>query len=93
MYRQVLEMPDDQVVISDLQRHLPHGRMWKCEELVQQSKLVHHFKSRGMDGIAAEITQEVRVLFQHKHVASCPREQQAGHHSSGSAADHDQVMI
>ena len=37
----------------------------QLQELVEQAELVHHFERRGMDGVAAEVAQEVAVLLQH----------------------------
>src|SRR5205085_7391339 len=53
---------------------------------VQQSKLVHHFKGRGMDGIAAEITQEIPMLLKHKNRHTRARQQEAKHHPGGTTA-------
>jgi hypothetical protein len=60
-------------------------------ELVQQAEFTEQLKRRWMDGIAAEIAEEIGVLLQHLHLAPCPGEQEAGHHSSGTATGDDQV--
>ena len=40
-----------------------------------------------MHGVAAEIAQEVGVLFQHNDVYAGTREQKTEHHPGGPAAD------
>ena len=40
-----------------------------------------------MNGVAAEVAQEVPVLFQDKHLHTRPREQKAQHHSRRSTAN------
>jgi hypothetical protein len=42
-----------------------------------------------MDGVAAEIAEEVGVLLQHDRVDAGARQQEAGHHSGGPAANDD----
>ena len=39
-----------------------------------------------MDGVAAEVAQEIGVLLQHDDVDACAREQEAEHHPRGAAA-------
>ena len=58
------------------------------QELVQQAQLVHELQCGGMDGVAAEIAQEVGVLLQHDHVDAGAREQKAEHEPARPAADH-----
>ena len=61
------------------------------QELVDQPELAQQFEGRGMDGVAAEIAQEVGVLLQHLHLAPGPREQQPRHHPRGPTADDDEI--
>ena len=86
MHGQVLEVADDQVVISYLQRQFPHRRMRKFEELVEQSEFVHHFERRRMDGVAPEIAQEILVLLEHDDGHALARQEEAKHHPGGAAA-------
>ena len=60
--------------------------MRQLEELVEQAELVHHLQRRGMHGVAAEIAQEVGVLFQHRHRDAGARQQKAEHHAGRPAA-------
>ena len=56
------------------------------EELVEQPELVHHLERRGVHGVAAEVAQEVAVLFEHRHVDPGAGKEEAGHHPGGAAA-------
>ena len=61
------------------------------QEALEHPELVEDLHRRRVDRVAAEIAEEVGVLFEHPHVAAGAREQQAGHHPAGPAADDDQV--
>src|SRR5688572_2432763 len=73
-------------LVADLRRELAHLLVWQLEERLEQAKLVHDLQRRGMDGIAAEIAQEVRMLFEHGHLDAGAREQKSEHHAGGPAA-------
>ena len=60
--------------------------MRQLQELVEQAELVHDLERRGMDGVAAEIAQEVAVLLQHDDVDAGARQQEAQHHARRPAA-------
>ena len=55
-------------------------------ELIEQAELVHDFERRGMDGVAAEIAQEIGVFFQHQHIDTSARQQEAQHHACRASA-------
>ena len=59
----------------------------QLEELLQQAELVHQLERRRMDGVAAEVAQEVGVLLQHHDVDARARQQQPQHHAGGPAAN------
>ena len=59
----------------------------QLEELVEQAELAHDLEGRGMNGVAAEIAQEIGVLLEHDDVDAGAREQEAEHHPARSAAD------
>ncbi len=59
----------------------------QLEELVEQAELAHHVEGRGMDGVAAEIAQEVGVLLEHDHVDAGARQQEAEHEPARPTAD------
>ncbi len=52
--------------LADLAAETLDARMRQLEEVVEQAEFVHQFQRRGMDGVAAEVAQEVGVLFQHR---------------------------
>ena len=60
--------------------------VWNFQEFVEQPKLVHQFERRGMDGVAAEVTQEIGVLLQHDNVDAGAGEQKTQHHAGRPAA-------
>ena len=64
-------------VVADLARELAHLLMRPLEELVEQAELVHDFERRGMDGVAAEVAQEIGVLLQHHDIDAGAGEQEA----------------
>ena len=63
-----------------------HAPVRQLEELIQQAELVHDLERRGMNGVAAEIAQEVGMLLQHDDVDAGARQQEAEHHAGGAAA-------
>src|SRR4030095_201321 len=63
--------------------------MREFKKVGQQSELVHHLESGGMNRVAAEIAKEVGVLFQNDHLHAGAREQVTGHHSRRAATSND----
>jgi hypothetical protein len=61
------------------------------EEPAEEAQLVEDLHGRGVDRVAAEIAEEIGVLFQHPHRNSGSGEQQPGHHASRPAADNYNV--
>ncbi len=61
-------------------------RVRKLQELLEQSKLVHHLERGGMNGVAAKIAQEIGVLLQHDDLDAGARQQVAQHHPGRAAA-------
>ena len=64
-----------------------HLLVRQLEKLLQQAKLVHQLQRRGMDGVAAEIAQEISVLLQHDDIDAGARQQQTQHHAGRTAAN------
>ena len=64
------------------------GAFWcgSLRELVEQTELAHHVEGRGMDGVAAEVAQEVAMLLEHDDVDAGAREQEAEHEPARSAS-------
>ena len=84
--RQMREVGERDAVVADLAGQLAHLLMRQLEELVEQAELVHDLERRGMDGVAAEVAQEIGVLLEHHHLDAGAGEQIAQHHAGGPAA-------
>src|SRR6185312_8105380 len=80
------EIGDRQVIRADLRRQVRHLVVRDLEELIEQAEFVHQLHGRGMNGVAAEIAEEVAVLFEHGDVDTGAGQQIAQHDSSGAAA-------
>jgi hypothetical protein len=76
----------DDFLITDDPTSLAHLLVRQLEKRIQQAKLVHDLERRGMDRVTAEITQEIRVLFQHHDVDAGAGEQVAEHHAGRTTA-------
>ena len=85
--RQVGEVREGVFPVAEERAELGRLLVRQLEELVEQAKLAHHFERRGMDGVAAEIAQEVGVLFEDDDVDARAREQEAEHQPARTAAD------
>ncbi len=57
-------------------------------ELLAEAQFIDQPDGRGVDGVAAEITEEIGVLLQYRHIHACPGQQQPQHHPGRAAADH-----
>jgi hypothetical protein len=91
MNRQVGEVGDGHALLAELGAELRHFLVRQLQEFVEQAKLVHHVQRRGMDGVTAEVAQEVAVLLQHDAFHPGARQQEAQHHA-GRAATHDAAL-
>ena len=56
------------------------------EEGFENAQLVHHFERGRMNGVAAKVAEEVRVLFEDHDVDARTRQQITQHHPGGAAA-------
>ncbi len=84
--RQVGEIRDPDRRVADHAAEALHPPVRQLQELLQQAKLVDDFERGRMDGVAAEVAQEVGVLLQHHDVDAGARQQQPQHHAGGTAA-------
>ena len=75
-----------EVVISDDATHRSHALMWNPQKFFEQAELVDHLEARRMHGIAAEVAEEVGVLFQHGDADAAAGEEIAQHHACRSAS-------
>jgi hypothetical protein len=60
----------------------------QVQQLLQPPQLANHLQRRGVQRVAAKITQEIGVLFQHHDLDPGPRQQQP-QHQPGRAAPGD----
>src|SRR5215216_1969 len=71
--------------------------MWQLEKPLGQTQLGEDLERRGVNRVAAEITEEVPVLLQDEHIQPCPGEQQAKHGAgrptAGNATIHSDVIL
>ena len=81
--RQVAEIGDGISRVAErMRRSVAAFSCGSLQELVEQAELVHQLERRGMDGVAAEIAQEVGVLLEHDDVDAGARQQEAEHERS-----------
>ncbi len=64
----------------------------ELEEAVEEAELVEALEGGGVDGVAAEVAEEVGVLFEHGDGKASAGEQQAEHHPCRTAADDAGVL-
>jgi hypothetical protein len=57
------------------------------EAFIQQPELMHHLQCKGMDGVPAEIAEEIGMLLEHDDRHSDAGQHQAKHHPGRSSAD------
>ncbi len=71
------EIGKDDALVADLSGDLAHLLVRTLEEVIEDAELVHHLERRGMDGVAAEVAQEIGVLFQHHDIDAGAGEQKS----------------
>jgi hypothetical protein len=85
MNLQMAEVGEAVDFVSEPPANRRHLLVRQLEELLQQAKLVHQFERGRMDGVAAEVAQEIGVFFQHDDIDAGARKQQAQHHAGRTA--------
>src|SRR5690606_9993612 len=73
--------------------HRPQPGERQLEEELPQPELTEHREGRRMDGVAAEVAEEVGMLLQHRDPAPGAREQVTEHHPGGTAARDDALAL
>ena len=61
--------------------------MGKGEEFFEKAKLVEKLEGGGMDGVAAEVAEEVFVFFEDSDGDALAGEKKAEHDACGASAD------
>ena len=87
------EVGPTHALAADLHLRVAHLLVRQPQEGVEQPQLGQRVHGRGMDGVAAEVAQEIRVLLQHRHVDARPRQQIARHHPGRPAAGDDALGV
>ena len=77
----VREIRERHIVIADLAAQHAQLLMRPLEEIVEHAKLVHDLERRGMDGVAAEIAEEIGVLLQHDDIDAGAGKKKSKHHA------------
>jgi hypothetical protein len=85
--RQMSEVRERIFLVSEECANARGLLMRQLEKIVEQSELAHQFQGRRVDGVAAEVAQEVGVFFQYHHVDASSRQQEPEHQSARAAAD------
>ncbi len=91
--RQVAEVGDRDLAVGDARGQLSDLVVRPLQEFAQETELAKQLQRRGMHRVAAEITEEVGMLFKNDDLAPGTSEQEASHHSGWSAASDNQVDL
>ena len=73
--------------VADFDLTLPEFLMRKLQEIFQKAKVMHRFESRGMDRVAAKITQKLRMFLEDDRIDAGAGQKKPQHHPGRSAAD------
>ena len=74
--------------VAELESEMMRLLMRQLQQIIEAAELVHQLEGRGMDRVAAEIAEEIGVLFQHHDIDAGARQQQPGHHPGRPTARH-----
>jgi hypothetical protein len=75
-----LEIGDDAAGRAELERQMVGLLMRHLQQRIKDAELVHQLEGRGVDGVAAEIAEEVGVFFQYHDIDAGACQQQSRHH-------------
>ncbi len=80
-------------VAADEPAYAPNLVVRPLEQPVEQAELREYPQSRGMDGVAAEVAQEVAMLLEDGDGHPGAREEQARDHPGRAAADDAEIVL
>src|SRR5437667_351936 len=80
------EVRQDDKLVANPAAEFAHFLMRFLKEVIENTEFVHQFERGRMDRIAAKVTQEVRMFFEHHNVNPAARQQKTQHHACGTAA-------
>jgi hypothetical protein len=81
------EVRDRQLGIANLRVEMARFVVRPLQERIEKSEFVHHFERRGVDGVAAEVPQEISMLFEDHDLYPRTGEKEAEHHAGRPSAD------
>ena len=76
-----------ELLAADEDGELGDARVWEGEEFFEEAELVEEFECGGVDGVAAEVAEEVFVFFEDGDGDALAGEQEAEHDACGASAD------
>ena len=86
MGRQVGQIDHANAFVADLRGQMVDLLMRQFQKIIEQTKLVHQFESRRMNGIAAKVAEKIGMLLQHDNIDAGARQQKAEHHPGRATA-------
>src|SRR5690242_9536387 len=84
--REVREVADRYGYAADGSGQLRELLMRPLQKLIKHAELMHDLQRGGMNGIAAEISQEIGVLLEDQHFDARTGQQESQHQSGRAAA-------
>ena len=87
MHRQMREIDHRNRDVADFDFSLPHFLMRQLQEIFQEPQVLHRLERRGMDRVAAKITQKIRMFFENDRIDAGAGKEKPEHHPGRSAAD------
>src|SRR5207302_3161235 len=84
--RQMAQIGHRDLALAELRRKSRDLLVRQPQQALEQPELVHHLQRRGVNRVAAEVTQKIGVLLQHERAHAGAGEQQPEHHARRAAA-------
>ena len=91
--RQPAEIGDPVAAPADDAREVLHAALGEGAEALGEAQLVHQVEGGGVDRVAAEVAEEIRVLLQHGDVDARAGEEQSGHHPGRQVERHRESRL
>src|ERR1700676_170029 len=93
MGREVRKVRNGYGFVTDLPGKLAYFLMWTSKEVFQQAQFVDHVQRRRMHSVAAEVAQEVGMLFKNDYVNAYSCEEKTQHHACWASANYAALRI
>jgi len=90
---EAVQIDDRKLPVAVARAEIGHLGVRQPEEGLGESQLVQHLQRGRVDGVAAEITQKIRVLLEHRDAQAGAHEQQTQHHPRRSAAGDQHPLL